>query len=78
MYQVTHVSLSKNSRSKFIQKVYRKGLYFWNEEKHEEALECFDMVLRTNPEDTNSLYHKGIILDLLGKYNEAICAMMKF
>ena len=37
-----------------------------------EALEAYDEAIRINPEDTATLYNRGVVLAELGKFEDAI------
>ena len=40
--------------------------------KHEEALNCFEVVCKKNPSHFDSLFHKGIELAEIGNHEKAI------
>jgi len=40
--------------------------------KHEQALNCFDNVCRSNPRNLDAIFHKGIELAELQKHDKAI------
>ncbi len=40
--------------------------------KDDKAIECYDLILKSNLDDYISLNNKGVSLYKLGKYNEAI------
>lgn len=40
--------------------------------KLDEAIQCFDEIIKINPDDSQAWYNKGATLELLEKYREAI------
>ena len=40
-------------------------------EKYEEAISCYDRVIKINPEDVSAWRHKGMVLKKLGGDEEA-------
>jgi Flp pilus assembly protein TadD len=41
------------------------------------AIQCFDEVIRLDPEDADAWYYKGVTLELLGRTTEADTAYTK-
>jgi tetratricopeptide (TPR) repeat protein len=54
------------------QDIMKKGMSFLNDGKYEEALDCFEKILLTNPNNPDIWNKKGIALRSLGRYDEAI------
>jgi tetratricopeptide (TPR) repeat protein len=54
------------------QNMIKKGMSFLNDGKYEEALDCFEKILVTNPNNPDIWNKKGVALRSLGRYNEAI------
>ncbi|HMK32383.1 MAG TPA: tetratricopeptide repeat protein [Nitrosopumilaceae archaeon] len=54
------------------QDIMKKGISFLNDGKYEEALDCFEKILLTNPNNPDIWNKKGIALRSLGRYDEAI------
>ncbi|TSA18290.1 MAG: tetratricopeptide repeat protein [Nitrosopumilales archaeon] len=54
------------------QKIMKKGVSFLEDGKYEEALDCFEKILLSNPNDPNIWNKKGVALRSLGRYDEAI------
>ena len=54
------------------QDILKKGMSFLEDGKYEDALECFEKILVTNPNDPDIWNKKGIALRSLGRYDEAI------
>lgn len=54
------------------QDILKKGTMFLEDGKYEDALECFEKVLATNPNDPDIWNKKGVALRSLGRYDEAI------
>ena len=52
--------------------VLKKGVSFLEEGKYEDALECFEKIITTNPNDPDIWNKKGVALRSLGRYDEAI------
>lgn len=40
--------------------------------ENEKALQCYDNVLKFNPNNINALYYKGILLEQFGKFSDAL------
>lgn len=38
----------------------------------EQALQCYDNVLKFNPNNINALYYKGLLLEHFGNFNDAL------
>jgi tetratricopeptide (TPR) repeat protein len=55
----------------------KKSLCFFNLEKYEEAVECFDRVLDLQSNNSIALYKKGLCLLRLRRYEEAIAYCSK-
>ena len=49
-----------------------KGFAFKNLKDLEKSIECYDEVLKINPDDMFSWYQKGSALESLGRYGEAM------
>jgi tetratricopeptide (TPR) repeat protein len=41
-------------------------------QKYDEAIQCFDRVIKIDENNGEAWYNKGLALNILGKYNEAI------
>ncbi len=54
------------------QNMMKKGISFLEDGKYEEALDCFEKILVSNPNDPNIWNKKGVALRSLGRYDEAI------
>ena len=54
------------------QDMLKKGMTFLDDGKYEDALECFEKVLATNPNNPDIWNKKGVALRSLGRYDEAI------
>jgi tetratricopeptide (TPR) repeat protein len=52
--------------------IMKKGMIFLEDGKYEEALDCFEKVLASNPDDPDIWNKKGVALRSLGRYDEAI------
>ena len=52
--------------------ILKKGMNFLEDGKYEEALDCFEKILASNPSDPNIWNKKGVALRSLGRYDEAI------
>ena len=50
----------------------KKGINFLNDNKYEEALDCFEKILISNPNNPDIWNKKGVVLRSLGRYDEAI------
>ena len=59
------------------QEIMKKGISFLEEGKYEEALDCFDKILASNPNNPDIWNKKGVALRSLGRYDEAIKAFNK-
>jgi len=46
--------------------------------KYTDAIDCYDQVLKINPENADALNNKGVALAALGKYEEAVCYYNQF
>jgi len=49
-----------------------RGIFLASQGKYEEALKCFDEILKTSPADADAWCNRGLTLKLWGKYEEAI------
>jgi len=54
------------------QEIMKKGMSFLDDGKYEEALDCFEKILVSNPDNPDIWNKKGIALRSLGRYDEAI------
>ncbi len=54
------------------QELEKKGISFLEDGKYEEALDCFEKILASNPDNPNIWNKKGITLRSMGRYDEAI------
>ena len=54
------------------QEIWKKGVNLLEDEKYEEALDCFEKILAINPDDPDVWNKKGVTLRSLGRYDEAI------
>ena len=54
------------------QEIMKKGMSFLENGKYEEALDCFEKILVSNPDNPDIWNKKGIALRSLGRYDEAI------
>ena len=54
-----------------------KGMMLMGLQQHEQALECFNAIIRANPGDSEALNNKAIALYGLGKANEAMAYVDK-
>ena len=54
------------------QEIMKKGVSFLEDGKYEEALDCFEKILVSNPNDPDIWNKKGVALRSLGRYDEAI------
>ncbi len=54
------------------QDILKKGMDFLEDGKYEEALDCFEKILVSNPNDPDVWNKKGVALRSLGRYDEAI------
>jgi len=70
------LKLSKR-KSDDIDALIDKGITLRNFKKYDEALQVFEKVLETEPENAQAWHNKGIILGILKKYNEAMQAFKK-
>jgi tetratricopeptide (TPR) repeat protein len=52
--------------------IMKKGISFLENGKYEEALDCFEKILVSNPNDPDILNKKGVALRSMGRYDEAI------
>ncbi|HYL66608.1 MAG TPA: tetratricopeptide repeat protein [Nitrosopumilaceae archaeon] len=52
--------------------IMKKGMGFLEDGKYEEALDCFEKILSSNPNDPDIWNKKGVALRSLGRYDEAI------
>ncbi|HSB50049.1 MAG TPA: tetratricopeptide repeat protein, partial [Nitrosopumilaceae archaeon] len=48
------------------------GVVLGKMEKHEEALNCFELVCKKNPRHLDAIFHKGIELAQLDRHEKAI------
>jgi len=51
---------------------FRYGLFCFNMEQYDEALNCYDISLKINPNYDKVWYNKGLILSIRKRYKEAI------
>jgi len=54
------------------QEMLKKGVSFLEDGKYEEALDCFEKILVSNPNDPDIWNKKAVALRSLGRYDEAI------
>jgi tetratricopeptide (TPR) repeat protein len=54
------------------QELMKKGTSFLEDGKYEEALDCFEKILVSNPNNPDIWNKKGIALRSMGRYDEAI------
>lgn len=54
------------------QELLKKGMSFLDDGKYEEALDCFEKILVSNPDNPDIWNKKGVALRSLGRYDEAI------
>ncbi len=54
------------------QELMKTGMSFLEDGKYEEALDCFEKILMSNPNDPEIWNKKGIALRSMGRYDEAI------
>jgi len=54
------------------QEIMKKGISFLDDGRYEEALDCFEKILVSNPDNPDIWNKKGIALRSLGRYDEAI------
>ncbi len=54
------------------QELMKKGMGFLEDGRYEEALDCFEKILVSNPNDPEIWNKKGIALRSMGRYDEAI------
>ena len=54
------------------QEMMKKGLSFLEDGKYEDALDCFEKILASNPNNPDIWNKKGVALRSLGRYDEAI------
>ena len=54
------------------QEILKKGVSCLEDGKYEEALDCFEKILLSNPNDPDIWNKKGVTLRSLGRYDEAI------
>jgi len=54
------------------QEIMKKGVNFLEDGKYEEALDCFEKILVSNPNNPDIWNKKGVALRSLGRYDEAI------
>jgi len=54
------------------QEIWKKGVSFLEDGKYEEALDCFEKILTSNPDNPDIWNKKGVVLRSLGRYDEAI------
>lgn len=54
------------------QEMMKKGLSFLEDGKYEDALDCFEKILSSNPNNSDIWNKKGVALRSLGRYDEAI------
>jgi tetratricopeptide (TPR) repeat protein len=54
------------------QEILKKGLSFLEDGKYEDALDCFEKILASNPNNADIWNKKGVALRSLGRYDEAI------
>jgi tetratricopeptide (TPR) repeat protein len=52
--------------------IMKKGMRFLEDGRYEEALDCFEKILVSNPNDPDIWNKKGVALRSLGRYDEAI------
>jgi tetratricopeptide (TPR) repeat protein len=52
--------------------IFKKGISFLEDGKYEEALDCFEKILESNPNNPDIWNKKGVALRSMGRYNEAI------
>ncbi len=52
--------------------IFKEGYNLYKLGKFEEAIKCYDEVLKIDPKDIDALNNKGIVLGKLGKLDEAI------
>ncbi len=50
----------------------KKGTSFLEYGKYEDALDCFDKILASNPNNPDIWNKKGVTLRSMGRYDEAI------
>jgi Flp pilus assembly protein TadD len=60
-----------------IKEAMKKGIGFLEDGKYEEALDCFEKILASNPNDPDVWNKKGAALRSLGRYDEAIKSFNK-
>ena len=54
------------------QEIMKKGMSFLEDGRYEEALDCFEKILASNPDNPDIWNKKGVALRSLGRYDEAI------
>ena len=54
------------------QEILKKGMGFLEDGRYEEALDCFEKILVSNPNNPDIWNKKGVALRSLGRYDEAI------
>ncbi len=57
--------------------LFNRGFALGELEKNEEAVVCYDKVLKINPNHMNALSNKGVALGFLDKYEEAVACYDK-
>jgi tetratricopeptide (TPR) repeat protein len=55
-----------------VKDLVKKGTSLVEDGKYEEALECFENALASNPNDPDLLNKKGVVLRSMGRYDEAV------
>ncbi|MEG8230483.1 tetratricopeptide repeat protein [Candidatus Rickettsia tasmanensis] len=51
---------------------YNKGFYLYKSGQYEQTLEAFHEAIKLNPNDSSAYINKGVVLEILGKFNLAI------
>ena len=59
------------------QEIMKKGVRFLEDGRYEDALDCFEKILVSNPDNPDIWNKKGVALRSLGRYDEAIEAFNK-
>jgi tetratricopeptide (TPR) repeat protein len=68
--KVGDVQISKNEL--LIKEHILKGNEFYYKKEYDRAIECYDKALGIDPMHARAWNNKGIVLGILGNYNEAI------
>ena len=72
MYQYVNATVSQTNNSSIISEIIQNGNALFNTSEYDKAMTTFDQVLKLDSRSVDALNGKGLVLNNLGKYQEAI------